>query len=155
MERTQDLVAGTKLYVKADGQISDAPLINNEEFGGGGLESVRGYAETEALGDCGVHCTVELRAPECTAPYGIGNGKLKCTPFIFYDMAHLYVLDPSPEQKANFDLEGVGVGVRGIYDKCLEYETCWATALSDSGSTLAEHTKPGDSMVNFRIKYLY
>jgi hemolysin activation/secretion protein len=150
VERTQDLIAGTKVFVKADGQVSDAPLINNEQYAGGGLENVRGYKETDALGDCAVHCTVELHAPEMAASHGIGNGKLKCTPFAFYDVAHLSVLDALPGQQASFDLEGTGVGVKGMYDKCLEYETCWATALSST-----EHTRAGDSMVQFKVKYLY
>ena len=131
VQRTQDLFAGTKLFVKADGQVSDAPLINNEQYAAGGLENVRGYRETEALGDSAVHCTVELLAPEMAASHGICDGKLQCTPYIFYDQAHLFIMDPLPGQEPDFDLEGTGVGVKGLYDKCVEYETCWATALSD------------------------
>jgi hemolysin activation/secretion protein len=155
VERTQDLPAGTKLYVKADGQISDYPLLNNEEYAAGGLESVRGYFESEALGDNAIHCTVEFRAPEVAASRGMCNGKLKCTPFVFYDQAHLFVLDASPGQAQTYDLEGTGVGVKGTYDKCLEYETCWATALTSTPDSLVEHTKAGDSKVLFRVKYLY
>jgi len=150
VQRTQDLLAGTKLFVKADGQVSDSPLINNEQYAGGGLENVRGYYETDALGDSAVHCTIELLAPEMAASHGVCNGKLQCTPFIFYDEAHLFILDALPKQQETFDLEGTGVGVRGLYDKCLEYETCWATALSST-----EHTRAGDSRVHFRVKYLY
>jgi hemolysin activation/secretion protein len=150
VQRTQDLIAGTKLFVKADGQVSDSPLINNEQYAGGGLDNVRGYRETEELGDSAVHCIVELRAPEIAASHGICDGKLQCTPFIFYDQAHLFVMDPLPGQEPNFNLEGTGIGVKGLYDKCFEYETCWATALSST-----DHTKAGDSMVHFRVKYLY
>jgi len=153
VERTQDLIAGTKLFIKADGQVSDAPLINNEEFSAGGLESVRGYRETEALGDCGEHCTIQLLGPEMAASNGIGNGKLKCTPYVFYDQAHVYVLDTLPGEKGYFDLEGVGIGIKGLYD-CIEYETCWGTALSTSQSEPG-YTKVGDSRLHFRIKYLY
>ncbi|MGO9312936.1 MAG: ShlB/FhaC/HecB family hemolysin secretion/activation protein [Syntrophobacteraceae bacterium] len=150
VQRTQDLFAGTKLYVKADGQVSDAPLINNEQYSAGGIDNVRGYRETEELGDSAVHCTVELRAPEIAASHGLCDGKVQCTPYIFYDQAHVYVIDPLPGQEPNFNLEGTGVGVKGLYDKCFEYETCWATALSTT-----QHTKAGDSMVHFRVKYLY
>jgi hemolysin activation/secretion protein len=150
VERTQDLIAGTKLHVKGDGQISDSPLISNEQYAGGGMMNVRGYHESEELGDSAVHCTVELLAPEMAASRGIANGKLKCTPYIFYDTAHLFVMDPLPGQQSSFDLEGTGVGVRGLYDKCFEYETCWATALSST-----QYTKTGDSTVHFRVKYLY
>ena len=150
LQRTQDLFAGTKLFVKADGQVSDSPLINNEEYSGGGIDNVRGYRETEALGDCAEHCTVQLLGPEVAASHNAANGKLQCTPYVFYDQAHLYVLDPLPGQRDLFDLEGTGIGVKGLYDKCVEYETCWATALSGT-----EHTKPGATRVHFRVKYLY
>jgi hemolysin activation/secretion protein len=153
VERTQDLIAGSKLFVKLDGQLSDSPLINNEEYSGGGIDNVRGYKETEALGDNAEHCTVQLLAPEMAASHGVGNGKLKCTPYIFYDEDHLFVLDPLPGQKGHFDLEGTGFGIKGTYD-CIEYETCWATALSTSQSAVG-YTKAGDNMVHFRIKYLY
>ena len=75
VERTQDLVAGTKLYVKADGQLSNLPLINNEEYGAGGMTSVRGYYQSEELGDNAIHCTVELRGPELLKSRGLAEGK--------------------------------------------------------------------------------
>ena len=106
VQRTQDLFAGTKLFVKADGQVSDAPLINNEQYAGGGLDNVRGYHETEALGDSAVHCTVEFRGPEMAASHGVCDGKLQCTPYVFYDQAHLFVLDPLPGQEARFRSRG-------------------------------------------------
>ena len=150
VQRTQDLVAGAKLFVKADGQVSDQPLINNEQYAAGGLDNVRGYREAEALGDSAVHCTVELRGPEMIKSHNICNGKVECTPYIFYDQANVFVLDPLPGQESTFDLEGTGFGVRGLLDKCLEYETCYATALAST-----DHTKAGDCMVHFRLKYLY
>jgi hemolysin activation/secretion protein len=149
LERTQELVAGMKLFVKTDGQISDSPLISNEQYAGGGMLNVRGYHESEDLGDSACHCTVELRAPELSNP-NVCDGKLKCTPYAFYDTARLFLIDPLPGQQGSFDLEGTGVGIRGLYDKCLEYETCWGTALSTTS-----YTKSGDSRVNFRVKYLY
>ena len=150
VQRTQDLFAGTKLFVKADGQVSDAPLINNEQYAGGGLDNVRGYHETEALGDSALHSTVQFLGPEMAASHGVCDGKLQCTPYIFYDQAHLFIMDPLPGQEASFNLEGTGVGVKGVYNKCFEYETCWATAL-----TSTEHTKSGSDMIHFRVKYLY
>lgn len=150
VERTQDLIGGAKLHVKAGGQISEAPLINNEEYAAGGMGSVRGYYEAEELGDNAVHCTVELCGPEMVKSRGFANGKIECTPYIFYDMAHLYVLDPLPGQQNAFDLEGTGFGVRGCYDDHLEYDTSWGEALSST-----QYTKSGDSMVNFMVKYFY
>lgn len=154
LQRTQDLFAGLKLLVKADGQVSDSPLINNEEYSGGGIDNVRGYHETEALGDCAEHCTIQLVGPDVAASHGLGDGKLQCTPYVFYDEAHLYVLDPLPGQKDMFDLEGTGIGVKGLYNKCVEYETCWGHAMS-TAQTSPGYVRAGENRVHFRVKYLY
>ena len=43
------------LSLRLDGQISTEPLISNEQFGIGGVNSVKGYHEGEAFGDEGWH----------------------------------------------------------------------------------------------------
>ena len=60
---TQDLPGGLQAYVKAQGQMASQPLVNSEQFSGGGLGSVRGYLESEALGDNALFGTFELRSP--------------------------------------------------------------------------------------------
>ena len=102
VQRTQDLIAGRQIVCQGGRPGFGSPLINNEQYAAGGLDNVRGYRETEALGDSAVHCTVELRAPEMVKSHGIGNGKLECTPYIFYDLANLFVLDPLPGQQVDF-----------------------------------------------------
>ena len=150
VQRTQDLFAGTKLFVKADGQVSDAPLINNEQYSGGGIDNVRGYQGNRRAGR-------QRRALHRRIPWP-RNGRIsrrmrwKTAVYAVYFLRSgaPFIMDPLPGQEPHFNLEGTGVGVKGIYDKCFEYETCWATALSEH-----EHTKAGDSMVHFRVKYLY
>ena len=44
-------------------QLSDSPLISNEQFSLGGMDSVRGYFETQALADNGIMGSVELKSP--------------------------------------------------------------------------------------------
>ena len=44
---------GFQLFAKAQGQVADQPLVNSEQFSGGGLGTVRGYLESEELGDNG------------------------------------------------------------------------------------------------------
>ena len=58
-----DLPAGFQVFGKLQGQVADQPLVNSEQFAGGGLGTVRGYLEAEVLGDDGVAATVELRSP--------------------------------------------------------------------------------------------
>ncbi len=49
--------------VGVSAQLADQPLISNEGFSIGGLDSVRGYAESQALGDSGVRASMQLETP--------------------------------------------------------------------------------------------
>ena len=51
LQRQQVLPFSWSLVAKVDGQVASGPLISNEQFGAGGVESVRGYTESERLGD--------------------------------------------------------------------------------------------------------
>jgi hemolysin activation/secretion protein len=63
ISHTHDIVEGIQLYGKVQGQVGDGPLVSSEQFSLGGLDTVRGYMETEALGDNGVSATLEIRSP--------------------------------------------------------------------------------------------
>lgn len=96
------------LLVRAEGQISSQPLVSPEQFTAGGFDSVRGYLESEALGDKGLRLRFELAAP----PFVPGGGQFSMTPHIFYDGASLYVIEALPEQKDHFTLSSIGLGFR-------------------------------------------
>ena len=63
ISHTQDFAEGFQLYAKLQGQAADQPLISSEQFSLGGQDTVRGYLESEVLGDYGVAGTLELRTP--------------------------------------------------------------------------------------------
>ena len=49
--------------IRADGQWAGQPLISTEQFGIGGVNSVRGYHEGEVFGDTGWHMSLEQKTP--------------------------------------------------------------------------------------------
>ena len=53
LSHTLTLPEDFQVFVKGQGQASDQPLVNSEQFSGGGLGTVRGYLESEELGDNG------------------------------------------------------------------------------------------------------
>ncbi len=61
---TFDIPNWTQLYAHISGQWSGSPLISNEEFSVGGLDTVRGYYESELLGDYGATIQTEARTPD-------------------------------------------------------------------------------------------
>ncbi|MGA2224402.1 MAG: ShlB/FhaC/HecB family hemolysin secretion/activation protein, partial [Syntrophobacteraceae bacterium] len=128
VERSQKLPGNTKLYVKIDGQVSDQPLINNEQYAAGGIDSVRGYKLAESLGDDAFHGIAEFSAPELVELTGFTN-RVKLTPYVFFDYADLRILNPLPSQQENIEIYSSGSGVRGNCTKWLEYDVGVALAL--------------------------
>jgi len=149
VQRTQKLPAGLGLSVKLDGQASDQPLIDNEQYIAGGMQSVRGYKESEAAGDNAIHGMFEISFPDPFGKSSIGKW-LQLSPYIFYDMARLVIQDPLPGQKSSIRLEGTGAGMRGLATKNLEYEVDWAMALSATDQT-AKH----DQRINFSLRAVF
>lgn len=149
VERNQTLPAGLEFFVKMDGQISDQPLISNEQYLAGGMMSVRGYKENESAGDQGVHLTTEFRVPDLGGfmPF---KDKWRITPYVFYDMATLSLKSPLPGENASMTLKGAGGGVRGSIMEHLEFEVDWAVALEDS-----ERIQNGDNRFYFLVKAIF
>jgi len=65
--RTQDIWKGFQVYGHFSGQYSGSPLVSNEEFSVGGMDTVRGYYESETLGDYGFAGQLEVRSPKLFA----------------------------------------------------------------------------------------
>ena len=132
VERNVTLPAGFGAYLKADGQVSDQPLIPNEQYTAGGMTNVRGFEEASVLGDNALHLTAEASAPDLGPRL---SRNLKLTPFAFYDIARLTIQSPLPSQTDTFRLQGTGVGVRGNYTKYFSYELDYACPLSVTRAT--------------------
>lgn len=120
-----------QLYLEADGQLSNQPLISNEQFSEGGNGSVRGYLQAEGLGDNGIHTSAELRTPEL-APYTKVLDALRL--FAFTDAARAWLISPLPQQQDDFSELGVGLGLRGKY-RWINFEGDWGHALKNGATT--------------------
>jgi hemolysin activation/secretion protein len=131
IERNQKLPWKMGLYVKVDGQISDQPLISNEQYAAGGMKNVRGYKESEELGDDAFHGILELSGPDLSSLFSLGS-QYRISPYLFYDYAELWLKDPLPGQDRRASLMGTGLGIRGLITRFVEYEVDWAVALEDT-----------------------
>jgi hemolysin activation/secretion protein len=147
IERMQQLPYGMGLFVKVDGQLADQPLISNEQYSAGGTDSVRGYKESESLGDNALHTSLEWSAPDL-APLLRQEGRVQLIPYLFNDFAMLTVKDPLPGSDRSMVLHGIGFGMRGTFLKNLSYQFDWAWALRDSDRIAA-----GDYRFHFLTKY--
>ena len=132
-ERNFTLPAGFGAFLKVDGQISDQPLIPNEQYTAGGMTNVRGYEEAAALGDNALHLTAEISGPDLGPR--ILHDRFQLTPYVFYDFARLTVISPLPSQTDTFRLQGAGLGLKGMYAKHWYYEVDYACPVSPMRAT--------------------
>ena len=149
LERLQDLPKGSALSLKADGQWASEPLIPAEEYFAGGVDSVRGYLESEALGDNAFHWTLELFSP--TIPT-VHSDPLKESVQItvFYDAAYLRTRQALPGQIDHQRLDGAGWGVRLKLTDYFQGRVDFAWAMKDAAITQA-----GDFFVHFSMKAMF
>ena len=130
------------------GQLADSPLISNEQFGAGGWQSVRGYYETQRLGDDGFNASVELHFPDLAAfgPEVVNKWRL----LLFGDYARLWIRDSLPGAPGGYDLASWGAGMRLQAFRYLFTELDWAYPL-----VRADTVGVGDQRVDFRVAYEY
>jgi hemolysin activation/secretion protein len=145
-KHTRALKNGWSLFSRASGQLAGGPLISNEQFTAGGVDSVRGYLESNSSGDDGIALGAELRAPSLAKRL---SPKLNdFTPYVFAEGASLRVLEPLGGQTDRFDLLAAGLGVRfkGWGGATGALDLAWP--FEDAGQTEA-----GDGRLHFRLGY--
>jgi hemolysin activation/secretion protein len=98
------------LIFRVAGQYADGPLISNEQFGLGGESTVRGYFQSEAVGDNGINSSVQLDGPSLAGSLPDFVGELR--PFGFVDFGIVGVVDPLADVRSRFILGSAGGGVR-------------------------------------------
>ena len=107
LSRLQTVFDGFQVFGKTQFQLSDQPLVNSEQFSVGGQDTVRGYLESEVLGDNAIIGSVEIRTPEIRL---LGPKVTDWRAFLFAEGGQANILDPLPQQQAIFDLASVGFG---------------------------------------------
>lgn len=135
----------TRLIARVAAQYSDQPLISNEQFSAGGIASVRGYLQSEAVGDDGISGTLEARTPSWTNWLGKSLNELRG--FGYIDGAFVRSRQIQAEQANNFGLLGIGVGLRAQVFHFLSGDVELGVPMLD-GST----TRVGNADVQFNVK---
>ena len=145
VKHTRQLENGWSLFGRVLGQAASGPLISNEQFSAGGVDTVRGYTESIAAGDNGLVAGIELRTPSF--------GKETLDELIFYvfaEGASLSVQEALPGQIDQYDLLSAGLGLRfkawggvsGYLDLAYPFES-------------VSQVEAGDVRTNFRLGYAW
>ena len=99
----RQLAKGFDFRLAVDWQLAPAPLISNEQFVLGGVGSIRGYREAEALGDSGARVSAEVgyKVP-------LGNG-IDWRVAAFVEGGYAWIENPLPEEETKFILGSAGL----------------------------------------------
>jgi hemolysin activation/secretion protein len=146
LKHQQALPFEALLVARASAQAADSPLISNEQFAVGGTQSVRGYYQTQQLGDDGVNVSLELQSPRLLPDIFEYVQSLRM--LAFYDYAYLWIQDPLPQQPSYYHLAGTGLGLRTQIFKHFIGELDWGYPLYKQGTV-----DVGQQRIDFRLAY--
>lgn len=124
----------TLLLVRSNFQLADRRLVPQEQFGVGGIDSVRGYREDVLLGDNALFASAEIRLPIYRNPEQ--NLLLQLTPFVDFGTVWDSGSKNLIERKlSNSDtLASVGLGLRLQLSDRLTARFDWGIPLVDIDS---------------------
>jgi hemolysin activation/secretion protein len=123
------------LLVRGDVQVADRAMLPLEQFGLGGVDSVRGYRQDALLADNGVFASTEARFPIARFAK---DSSLQLTPFVDFGA----VWNNSSEKLARTTLLSTGLGLRYQVSDRLTAKVEWGIpliSLAGSKSTWQEN----------------
>lgn len=123
------------------GQYTDDALIPGEQFGLGGVGSLRGLRERESTGDRGATLNLELTAP----PVHVGT-----VPYVFFDIGQRKYVVRVPNIDTRDSASSLGVGMRWNWER-LDLNVSCAHVLNG----IADGTPRGHDRLDFALFYRF
>jgi hemolysin activation/secretion protein len=144
LKHTQNFGRWT-LSGRVEVQFASGPLVPTEQYAAGGVDTVRGYFESERLGDEALRVSIEGRTPGYQLSDKI---PLRITGVAFVEGAHLRTRQPLFPTPDAFRVRGAGLGLRVSGVRGVSLDVDWARALDD-----AQITRAGDQRVLARLAW--
>lgn len=104
--RLMRISPANQILLRATGQVASRPLLVPEQFSLGGADSVRGYAQSEFLGDNGFTASAEYRRTFYEADGWVVQG------IAFVDTGFAFNERPQANEREDLRLTGAGFGLR-------------------------------------------
>jgi len=122
-------------------------LIPGEQFGIGGIASVRGFDERAVAADRGWQMSLELTTPElCDA----AAGAQRCRALAFIDQGMVTRLKALPGEQRQESIASAGVGLRYAFGRHFALQADYGRVLQGGGDRVA-----GDWRMHFRVGLSY
>jgi hemolysin activation/secretion protein len=142
---TQLLPSDFILRAVANAQQSHDLLVPGEQFGMGGMDSVRGYYEREVASDIGWRASLEAYSPDFGARL---SSSWRARVLVFADAARGH--DNSPERTPANKLGSFGLGARANQGKSLGFRLDVARVTQDAGTRVS-----GDWRAHFAAAFSF
>lgn len=138
---SEQVLPGWRLTAQLDAQHTDYSLISGEQFGAGGIYSVRGFEERVLSADRGLRQSLELMGPNVASTFGKVFERLQFVGFV--DAAQLKFNNPVPGSPVEPHLMSYGVGARFAFSPKHQFRVDLAKVVS--GVPIQPH---GDVMLH-------
>ncbi|HEY6820603.1 MAG TPA: ShlB/FhaC/HecB family hemolysin secretion/activation protein [Burkholderiales bacterium] len=133
----------------ANGQQTTDMLVSGEQFGIGGMDSVRGFLEREITNDQGYRATAEVYTPDFGGKTGFTGARARGLGF--FDIGHVGRNRPAPSEAHGTSIWSYGLGLRFSRGTNLSARVDWGIIGHPGG--LENH--PNESRIHFSISYVF
>ena len=135
----RSIPARWQIRFQGSGQYTSQELVPSEQFGLGGLQSVRGFEERQFTGDKGIQGSFELYTPGFGRTLPIKRATLRA--LAFYDAGYVSLNDAQPGDIAHTAISSVGVGLHLNVAPHMDLELDYAHILRAGESGLADRNR--------------
>lgn len=146
-----DLWEDFQIKAVLQGQATDNALVDSEQFSVGGLNTVRGYLESQAVGDSAIAGSIEARSPSLLR-WWTKSEQHELRVLGFVDAGSVFINDPLPEQTTNFNLWSIGFGgMLKMFDWLNGAIYVGIPQITQGSSAAGSYRPAGSPMLTFRV----
>ena len=131
------------LIGRVDAQYTDEPLIPGEQFGVGGLYSLRGIDQRQITGDRGFFLSGEVMSPV------IGNAGPRL--LVFVDVGRVSRIDALPGEVSRDTVASIGAGLRWGWKNRLNVTVDYGYVVDGGDPLSVNPIEEGDSRFHFQV----
>ena len=119
-------------------QDTSSPLVTAEQFGLGGVNSIRGYGERVQTNDRGWRLSLEAYTPGFGERFNLPSGSIRAV--VFHDVGATQRNNVQPGEAIKSRLAGAGLGLRMAIGKHFQAQIDWGKALvANAGVRAGDH----------------
>jgi hemolysin activation/secretion protein len=149
LRRNNRLPANWEWNWAGSGQLSNQNLIGSEQFGAGGMNTVRGYQEGEVYGDEGLRLSQELLTPAFAIARRLGFSRQDgMRLYVFQDFAGTHSVKKLPGEDHAY-LHSAGLGLRYQIGQLMTAQVAWGRQLRNIESDPENHN------IHFSVQFSY